>query len=226
MLQARGFGAVALAATVTLTAAGCSTNMSTPSAGAAASSLSSSPDLRSSAPTPALKVDALDGVETAVQVDTNTLAALTALKVTVTPTGKAKATTTYKAATFNFPITGGNVKVYAKGAVDPYVQGVIHHDGSGLEFAAAGKNLTVENFDVNPGTSMLTASVNGMRGKIPLFFLDGSNLTITKDAAGHGKLDGAKVELTAEAAAALNETFGVTAFQPRLLVGVAHITTG
>jgi len=69
------------------------------------------------------------------------------------------------------------------------------------------------------------ASVNGSNaGKIPLFFLDGSGLQITKDAAGHAKLDGIKVELTAQAAAALNKTISVTAFQPRLLIGSAHIT--
>ena len=30
----------------------------------------------------------------------------------------------------------------------------------------------------------------------------------------------------AEAAAALNKTFSVTAFQPRMLIGIAHITAG
>ncbi len=223
MLQPRRLGAVVLVGTVALAAAGCST--STPRAGAAASRLSSSADARSSAPTPALKLDSLDGVDTAVQINANTLAALTSLTVTVTPTGKAKATTTYQPAGFDFPITGGNVKVFVKGEVDPYVQGIIHHDGSGLMFAAGGKTLTVENFDVDLGTSMLMASVNGSTaGKIPLFFLDGSGLQITKDAAGHAKLDGTKVELTAESAAALNKTFSVTAFQPRLLIGIAHIT--
>jgi hypothetical protein len=221
MLQPRGLGAVVLLGTVALAAAGCST--STPSTGAATSRLSSSADARSSAPTPALELDSLDGGDTAVQLDANTLAALTSLTVTVTPTGKAKATTTYQPATFDFPITGGNVKVFTKGEVDPYVQGIIHHDGSGLMFAAGGKTLTVENFDADPGTSMLMASVKGSTGKIPLFFLDGSGLQITKDAAGHAKLDGTKVELTAQAAAALNKTFSVTAFQPRLLVGSAHI---
>ncbi len=94
----------------------------------------------------------------------------TSLEVTVTPTGTAKATTTYAPATFDFPITGGHVKVYNKGEVTPYVQGIIHHDRSGRQFAAGGKTLTVENFDIDPGTSMLMASVKGMSGKIPLFF--------------------------------------------------------
>ncbi len=233
MRSTRTLAGVALAGTIALGAAACgssstgSSSSSSPSSSAAAPSSSSSSASASASPTPAAEIASLKGVDTAVQVDAKTLAALTSLKVTVTPTGKAKATTTYKPATFDFPITGGNVKVFAKGQVDPYVQGIIHHDGSGLMFAAGGKTLTVENFDINPGTSMLMASVKGTSGaKIPLFFLDGSNLQITKDAAGHAKLDGTKVELTAESAAALNKTFSVTAFQPRMLIGIAHITAG
>ena len=233
MRSTRTLAGVALAGTIALGAAACgssstgSSSSSSPSSSAAApsSSSSSASASASASPTPAAEIASLKGVDTAVQVDAKTLAALTSLKVTVTPTGKAKPTTTYKPATFDFPITGGNVKVFAKGQVDPYVQGIIHHDGSGLMFAAGGKTLTVENFDVDLGTSMLMASVNGSTaGKIPLFFLDGSGLQITKDAAGHAKLDGTKVELTAESAAALNKTFSVTAFQPRLLIGIAHIT--
>jgi len=219
---------VALAGSVAISAAACgsSSTGNSSNTSSAPSSSSSSASSPSSSPTPAAEIASLKGVDTAVQVDAKTLAALTSLKVKVTPTGKAKATTTYKPATFDFPITGGNVKVFAKGSVDPYVQGIIHHEGSGLQFAAGGKTLTVENFDVDPGTSMLMASVKGMSGKIPLFFLDGSGLEITKDSEGHAKLDGTKVELTAEAASALNKTFSVTAFQPRMLIGIAHITAG
>lgn len=227
MRSTRTLAGVALAGTVALGAAACgSSSTGTSGSSSSPSGSSSSASSPSSTPTPVAAIANLTGVDTAVQVDSNTLAALKSLKVTVTPTGKAKATTTYKPATFDFPITGGNVKVYPKGSVTPYVQGIIHHEGSGLEFAAGGKTLTVENFDIDPGTSMLMASVKGMSGKIPLFSLDGSNLQITKDSAGHAKLDGAKVELTAEAAQALNKTFGVTAFQPKMLIGIAHITAG
>ena len=230
MRSTRTLAGVALAGTVALGAAACgSSSTGTSSSSSASSSAAAAPSSASASasPTPAAEIASLKGVDTAVQVDAKTLAALTSLKVMVTPTGKAKATTTYKPATFDFPITGGNVKVFAKGEVDPYVQGIIHHDGSGLMFAAGGKTLTVENFDVDPGTSMLMASAKGSSGaKIPLFFLDGSGLQITKDAAGHAKLDGTKVELTAESAAALNKTFSVTAFQPRMLIGIAHITAG
>ncbi|HEX4018500.1 MAG TPA: hypothetical protein VHX15_17310, partial [Frankiaceae bacterium] len=84
---------------------------------------------------------------------------------------------------------------------------------------------TVENFDVDPGKSLLTAQVKQMNdASIPLFFLDGSNLAITPPGSdGIAKLDGTKVELTAEAADAINKYFGVTAFKKGIMFGIAHI---
>ena len=35
---------------------------------------------------------------------------------------------------FEVPITGGNVTVYPKGSISPYVVGKINHEGSGLSF--------------------------------------------------------------------------------------------
>jgi hypothetical protein len=142
----------------------------------------------------------------------------------VTPTGTGKLTQQY-GPTLDFPITGGNVTVYPKGSIDPYVQGKINHDGSGINFAGAGKSLTVQNFVVDPGTSMLTAQVKEMNNaEVPLFFLDGTDLQISMDAQGHAKLDGTKVKLTDQAAQALNTTFGVQAFKPMMQIGIAHIT--
>ncbi len=168
---------------------------------------------------------ALTGVETSVTLDANLLPTLTSLHVTPAPTGTGTLTMPGGAATLNFPITGGNVTIYNKGAVTPYVQGIIHHNGSGVSLTAGGKTLTVENFDIDPGKSLLTAQVKQMNdASIPLFFLDGSNLQITPPGAdGIAKLDGTKVELTAEAADAINKYFGVTAFKKGILFGIAHI---
>jgi hypothetical protein len=187
---------------------------------------SSAPAPAATTPAPQAAIASLKGVDTAVAVDPSVLKALTSLGVKPTPTGTGKLTMQY-GPTLDFPITGGNVKVYDKTQVTPYVQGIIHHDGSGLQFSGAGKTLTVQNFDVDPGTSMLTAEVKEMgNARVPLFFLDGSNLAISMDAAGHAKLDGTKVELTETAAGALNKTFGVTAFKANMLIGIAHITAG
>jgi hypothetical protein len=176
---------------------------------------------------PILTVPALTGVQTSVTLDTAFLPTLASLKVTPAPTGKATLTKPGGAATLNFPITGGNVTIYNKGAVTPYVQGIVHHAGSGVSFTAGGKTLTVENFDVNPGTSILNAQVKEMNdATIPLFKLDGTDLVVTPPSAADGnlaKLDGTKVELTAEAAAAINKYFGVTAFKEGILIGIAHI---
>ena len=65
-------------------------------------------------------------------LDPTLLPTLTSLHVTPAPTGTATLTMPGGAATLNFPITGGNVTIYNKGAVTPYVQGIIHHDGSGF----------------------------------------------------------------------------------------------
>jgi hypothetical protein len=174
---------------------------------------------------PILTVAALKGLETSVTLDANLLPTLTSLHVTPAPTGTGTLTMPGGAATLNFPITGGNVTIYNKGAVTPYVQGIIHHDGSGVSLTAGGKTLTVENFSIDPGKSLLTAEVKQMNdAAIPLFFLDGSNLQITPPGAdGIAKLDGTKVELTAEAAGAINKYFGVTAFKQGILFGIAHI---
>jgi hypothetical protein len=177
----------------------------------------------SASPTPQAEIAQLKGTDTAVAVDPTVLAALTKLGVKPTPTGNGKLTMQY-GPTLDFPITGGNVKIFDKTQVTPYVQGIIHHDGSGLQFSGNGKTLTVQNFDVDPGTSMLTAEVKEMgNARVPLFFLDGSNLQITKTSTG-AKLDGTKVELTETAAGALNKTFGVQAFKANMLIGIAHIT--
>lgn len=172
--------------------------------------------------TPIASFASLSGVDTAVAVEPKVLAALTTLGVAPAPTGAGKLTMTY-GPTLAFPITGGSVKVYDKAKVSPYVTGEIMHQGSGLSFTKGATKLEVSDFVVDPGASMLTATVGGKPG-FPLFFLDGSGLKISKDSAGNSKLDGTKVELTSDAAAALNSTFKVTAFQPRMLIGIAHIT--
>jgi hypothetical protein len=198
--------------------------------GSSSSSSSSTPASSSSSATdkkPILTVASLTGVQTSVTLDAQFLPTLASLKVTPAPTGNATLTKPGGAATLNFPITGGNVTIYKKGAVTPYVQGIIHHAGSGVSFTAGGKTLTVENFDVKPGTSILNAQVKEMNdATIPLFKLDGTNLVVTPPGTDAiAKLDGTKVELTADAAAAINKYFGVTAFKEGILIGIAHIQT-
>jgi hypothetical protein len=208
----------AMAVTLAASLAACGSS----STGGTKTSASSTP---SASTKPILTVPALAGVQTSVTLDPSLLPALTSLHVTPAPTGTATLTMPGGAATLNFPITGGHVTIYNKGAVTPYVQGIINHNGSGLSFTAGGKTLTVENFAIDPGTSMLMAQVKQMKdASIPLFFLDGSDLQITSPGSdGIAKLDGTKVELSSQAAQAINTYFGVTAFKARMLIGIAHI---
>jgi hypothetical protein len=218
-IHARLLATSVAAAALCVGASACSSS-STGSNTAAESAAPSSQSTK-----PILSVPSLSGVQTSVTLDPALLPALTSLKVTPAPTGTATLTKPDGQATLNFPITGGNVTIYNKGAVTPYVKGIVHHAGSGLSFTAGGKTLTVENFDVDPGKSLLTAQVKEMNdASIPLFFLNGRDLSVTPPGSdGIARLDGTKVELTAEAASAINKFFGVTAFKQDMMIGVAHI---
>ncbi len=52
------------------------------------------------------------------------------------------------------------VTVFPPGSADPYVTGLVKHDGSGLGLTGGGTKVELKNFDVDPGTSMLMADVS------------------------------------------------------------------
>ncbi len=116
-------------------------------------------------PKPAAQIDSLSGRTTKVTLDEGFVEALTSLKVTPGPVGDA---TISKAGVATFPISGGNVTYYSPDSgVMPYVQGLINHDNAGLSLEAGGKKVELENFDVDPGKSVLTGdvSVDGEEGR-------------------------------------------------------------
>ena len=178
------------------------------------------------APEPVAKIDALSGKQTDVTLDAGFVEALTSLKVTPGPVGDASIS---KQGVASFPITGGNVTYYEPGSVSPYVQGMINHDGSGLSLEAGGKLVELENFDIDPGKSVLTGdvSVDGTEAAAdaPLFFLDGRTLKPLEAGPNDtAVLEGTTVKLKAEAAELLNTTFGIDALTEGLVIGVAKIT--
>jgi hypothetical protein len=134
-----------------------------------------------------------------------------------------------KAGVASFPITGGNVTYYTPGSVSPYVQGEIDHSGSGLSLTGGGKQVELTDFVIDPGKSVLTGKVT-VDGKVaadsaPLFFLDGRTLKPLETGADNtAVLEGTTVKLKAEAADLLNKTFGTTALQSGLVIGIAKIT--
>jgi hypothetical protein len=179
-------------------------------------------------PTPAAAIDSLDGKQTAVTLDPSFLEGLQALQLTPATLGGA----TLEGAEIAFPITGGNVTYYdPSSGVEPYVQGIINHDDSGLQLTGAnGKVVKLENFVVDPAESILTGKVT-VDGEVfapeaPLFFLDGRTLNPLEvnEAEGTAVLEGTTVSLTKTAADALNQVFETDALTEFFPVGVAEIT--
>jgi len=205
--------ALLAAAALALGAAACGEDEKTGSAGGGAAK-------------PVAEVKNLSGKMTEVTLDGAFVEALTSLKVTPGPVGDAKIS---DAGVASFPITGGNVKYFTPGAVSPFVQGIINHDGAGLSLEAGGKEVELENFDVDPGKSVLTGdvSVDGEKAApdAPLFFLDGRTLNpLQANDDGTAVLEGTTVKLKDEAAKLLNTTFGIKALKAGLVIGVAKIT--
>ncbi len=181
----------------------------------------------SAEPSPAAAIDSLTGKQTAVTLDPSFLAGLTSLKLKPGVIGGA----TLTGAKIAFPITGGNVTYFAPDSgVDPFVQGLINHDGSGLSLTGGGKVVELTDFVVDPAKSMLTGKVTVDKKvfaeSAPLFFLDGStvNPLAVNASAGTAVLEGTTVSLTKTAADALNMVFGSTALKEFFLVGIAEIT--
>ena len=190
------------------------------------SSSSSSQSQAQSQPEPVAQIDQLTGRTTAVTLDAGFVEALTSLELTPAPVGDASIS---KAGVASFPISGGNVTYYEPGSVSPFVQGTIDHTG-GLSLTGGGKTVELTDFVIDPGASVLTGTVS-VDGEVaaqdaPLFFLDGRTLAplAVDESNGTAVLEGTPVELKAEAAELLNQTFGVTALEEGLEIGVAKIT--
>ena len=181
-------------------------------------------------PTPVAAIDTLTGKQTAVTLDPGFLEGLTALKLTPATIGGA--TLDGMTGKIAFPISGGNVTYFdPQSGVDPFVQGLINHDGSGLQLTGAnGKVVKLENFVVDPAKSVLTGKVTVddavFAESADLFFLDGSTLNPLQvnQAEGTAVLEGTTVSLTKTAADALNMVFETDALAEFFKVGIAEIT--
>ncbi|MFC9515118.1 hypothetical protein ACFTSD_05285 [Nocardiaceae bacterium NPDC056970] len=207
----------AIAALTIVPLAACSNNDSSGPASTSTTTMA--------APTPAAQIDNLTGRATAVALDPAFTDALTSLALTPGVVG----TATLESGSVIFPITGGDVKYYTPGTVDPYVQGDIQHNGSGLSLAAGGTTAQLTNFDIDPGTSLLygDVSVNGTPAATHaiLFDLDGRTLQPLQSGPDNtAVLQGTRVLMSADAAGLLNKTFNTEAVKQGLQVGTATIT--
>ena len=194
----------------------------------ASDSSSSSSSTQVARPEPIASLPAIPaGGSTAVALDAGFVAALGTLGLTPATLGDA----TLADGSISFPITGGTVTVFDKSSgYRPYVQGTLLHQNSGLSLTAGGTTVELTNFTVDPGTPARLfgdVAVNGQQAaaSAPLFDLNGSTLEpISMDAEGNAVLQGTTVELSPEAAALLNTTFGTDALAGGLVIGIATIT--
>jgi hypothetical protein len=170
-------------------------------------------------PAPTAQIEQLNGMSTTVDLDPTTAAVLQQNHVSVAPVAPATASAQSGATAVSFPITDGYVALYPQNDL-PFVRGLLTHSG-GLTFSVGDKSLTATDFIVDPGTSTLMATVNGQQ--VPLLDLNGSKVQVTKDSQGQVHLDGTVAMLSAPAAQALNQTFGVSLFKEGIPLGVVHI---
>ncbi len=166
-------------------------------------------------------IPSLSGVGTSVKIDAGTAEALKSLGVALAPTGNA--TFDASTATITFPITSGYAEIHSDQSVKPgYIQGSIAHEDSGFSLTAGSTKVELSDFIVDPGNSMLYGTVGGTP-KVPLLFLDGTNVKVGSDGSGNVVLDGTVAKLTDTAAGALNKAFNVNAIKAGLPLGVVHL---
>ncbi len=140
--------------------------------------------------------------------------------MTVAPIAPAASNTSGGTTTVTFPITEGYLAIYPP--TEPnYIRGTFSHVG-GLRFTAGGNSLELTDFIVNPGTSTLTATVEGTSAA-PILDLDGTNVRISDGAQGQTRLDGTIAKLSQAGAEAMNEFFDVSIFRAGLPLGEVHV---
>ena len=211
--------ALALVAAAALTLAACGSDDSSSSTSGGGSSADKASGSAAKANAPSASFLALQGSSTSVDLDPATVKVLTDNKVSVKPIEPATVSQSGGTTTVSFPITEGYVGVYP--ASQPsYIRGTFSHSG-GLQFTAGGKSLELTDFIVNPGTSTLTATVEG-KGAAQVLDLDGTNVKVSQDG-GNTRLDGTIAKLSQTGADAMNQFFGVSLFSQGIPLGVVHV---
>ena len=161
-------------------------------------------DAADTATTTAAATLTLTGEGTTLALDAGTAQVLTDNSIAVAPIDPATAGDDG----ITFPITGGSVEAES-------LAGTIEHSG-GLRFSAGGTDLDLTDFVIDTSAGTLTATAGG--AQVPILDVDLTGLERSDDM-GTIVLEGITVSLSAEGAAALNETFGVTLFTEGLAIG-------
>lgn len=153
---------------------------------------------------------AFAGGQTDLVLDSGTAAALTSLGVTPGIVGSAKANPD---GSLGFPITGGLLDAKT-------LAGSIPHSG-GISLTAGATVVTLTDFTIDTTAKQLTAIVAG-GARTAILDLDLSAIKVTTEGLAV-TVANVPATLTAGAAAALNQAFGVTAFTAGLKFGVATV---
>lgn len=162
---------------------------------------------------------AVSGATTALTLDSAAAHQLTLLGVSVAPSGTATAT----GSEVTFPITSGYAEIHSRHDAKPgWIKGSLDHAGSGMELLGIGSAVKLTDFVVDPGGSMLYATVNGTVG-VPFLFLDGSKVTATTNDVGQVVLAGTVAKLTQTAATDLNGAFATTALTAGTTLGTVRV---
>ena len=224
-MASRRLSATLLAGLLTVSLAACGSNDDavgtvTPPSTSSSSSAAAPAGPRVLADLP----DLSKGVSTTVTLDPQFVQGLTTLGLTPGVIGETQLT----GGALVFPITGGKATLYEKGSADPFIVGVIEHEGQGITLSAGGKEVQLANFDVDAGESVIRTDITvdgaAFGSDVETFIADGSTLTYPPTMEGtNAVLEGTQVKLTAGAAEALNGVFGTTALTEGFPVGVAKI---
>lgn len=159
------------------------------------------------------------GGDTSVSLSPELAAAAGSLNLSVSAVSPARR---FGAAGFSFPITSGLIDLEnAKGEI-------IH--GGGLRLAAGNTRVDLRNFIIDTtGTQPVLTGVavvnNSVVGRIPLFKLTLPALTLPLSNRSFVlNIPNINLRLTSQAATALNQSFGVSAFTENFPVGTARVT--
>lgn len=161
------------------------------------------------------------GGDTRVVLAPELVSALGALSVAVAPTYPAK----LKKGEARFPIPTGEIDLGT-------LKGEVVHAG-GLSLSAGGTIVDLSSYviDTTGSAPVLTGLVkvnDSVLGRLPLFNLTLGSAPVVRDLyarAGSLQLSDVQLTLTADAAAALNSVFSVSAFAEGVPVGTARLST-
>lgn len=160
------------------------------------------------------------GGDTRVALSSTFVDALVSLGVTPSPSFPAR----LRQGTATFPIPTGEIDLDS-------AKGEIAHNG-GLNLDAGGTRVNISSFqiDTTGAAPVITALVkvdDSLVGRITAFDLQLNSAPFVRKYLLYGNLQIRSVDVTlsAEAAAALNDVFGVTAFSAGLPIGTARVNT-